>query len=156
MPYQGGNRLPGERASKLGHLDVVNSELVNEIINQFESVEPAESETDSTWDPINEDAEPLDLIFAVDGSLQTVRSDFPPYKELSFIKTALLWLDQHALSKLDPQTPHPMEMRDIMSESAMHHATELPLKGVRIPGQSNYDTVRKIIFQSFQDKSLGA
>lgn len=156
MPYQGGNRLPGEKASKLGHLDVINSELVNEIIDQFENVEPNEAESDSAWEHIDDEAEPLNLIFAVDGSLQTIRSDFPPYKELSFIKTALLWLDQHALNKLDPQTPHPMEMRDIMSNSAMHHATVLPLKGVRIPGQSNYDTVRKIIFQSFQDKSLGA
>lgn len=156
MPYQGGNRLPGEQASKLGHLDVIKSELVNEIINQFENIKPSEAESESTWEEINPDAEPLDLIFAVDGSLQTVRSDFPPYKELSFIKTALLWLDQHALAKLDPDTPHPIEMRDIMTESAMYHATVLPLKGVRIPGQSNYNTVRKIIFDSFQDASLGA
>ena len=156
MPYKGGNRLSGEKASKLGHLDVINSELVNELIKQFEKNEPCEVESESHWDPINKDVEPLDLIFAVDGSLQTVRSDFPPYKELSFIKTALIWLDQHALGKLDPDTPHPMAMRDIMSESAMHHATVLPLKGVRIKGKSNYDAVRRIIYDSFQDHSLGA
>ena len=39
MPYQGGKRLAGERASKLGHLDVIQSELVNELIDQFEKPE---------------------------------------------------------------------------------------------------------------------
>ncbi len=57
MPYQGGNRLPGEKASKLGHLDVINSELVNEIINQFENVEPSEIESESSWESIDEDLE---------------------------------------------------------------------------------------------------
>jgi hypothetical protein len=153
MPYQGGRRLSGERASKLGHLDVVNSELVNELIDQFEDLEPAEVETAAIWEPIN-DTDALRLIFAVDGSKQTVRSDFPPYKELSFIKTALLRLDQHAIGKLDPEAPHPYALRDIMSDSAMYHATVLPLKGVRIKGQNNYDATRAIIFDSLRDQSL--
>ncbi|MBN1546263.1 MAG: hypothetical protein JW902_06355 [Syntrophaceae bacterium] len=156
MPYQGGKRLSGERASKLGHLDIVNSDLVNELIAQFEKREPAEIETPANWIQITTDETPLRLIFAVDGSKQTIRSDFPPYKELSFIKTALLRLDQHAIGKLDPVAPHPMALRDIMSDSAMYHATVLPLKGVSIRGQNNYDAVRKIIFDSMRDHSLNA
>ncbi|MES9962180.1 MAG: hypothetical protein ABW116_01445 [Candidatus Sedimenticola sp. 20ELBAFRAG] len=156
MPYQGGKRLSGERASKLGHLDVVNSDLVNELIEQFENQQPAEIETQANWEQIVVAEEPLRLIFAVDGSKQTIRSDFPPYKELSFIKTALLRLDQHAIGKLDPVAPHPMALRDIMSDSAMYHATVLPLKGVSIRDQNNYDAVRRIIFDSMQDQSLNA
>lgn len=156
MPYQGGKRLPGERASKLGHLDVVKSDLVNELVKQFEDQEPAQVETAVNWVEISNEAEPLRLIFAVDGSKQTIRSDFPPYKELSFIKTALLRLDQHAIAKLDPVAPHPMALRDIMSDSAMYHATVLPLKGVRIQGQNNYDAVRRIIYDSMRDESLSA
>ena len=156
MPYQGGKRLSGERASKLGHLDVVKSELVNKLVEQFEDQEPAQVETPADWVEISNVAEPLRLIFAVDGSKQTIRSDFPPYKELSFIKTALLRLDQHAIAKLDPVAPHPMALRDIMSDSAMYHATVLPLKGVSIQGQNNYDAVRRIIYDSMRDQSLGA
>ena len=156
MPYQGGKRLSGERASKLGHLDVVNSELVNELIKQFEDREPAQIDSPANWQPVPDGNTPLRLIFAVDGSQQTIRSEFPPYKELSFIKTALLRLDQHAIAKLDPFAPHPMALRDIMSDSAMYHATVLPLKGVRIKGQSNYDAVRRIIFDSMHDHSLHA
>ncbi|MDD2467311.1 MAG: hypothetical protein PHI97_25275 [Desulfobulbus sp.] len=154
MPYKGGTRLSGERASKLGHLDIIQSDLVNELIDQFENYEPEEVETDAVWEIIDLTEEPLRLVFAVDGSKQTVRSDFPPYKELSFIKTALLRLDQHALSKLDPDSPHPLALRDIMADAAMYHATVLPLKGVRVKGKTNYDTVRQIIFESLKDHSL--
>ena len=155
MPYQGGKRLSGERASKLGHLDVIKSDLVNELIEQFENLEPNEIETKSSWESVKIEDEPLRLIFAVDGSKQTIRSDFPPYKELSFVKTALLRLDQHALGKLDQDAPHPMALRDIMSDSAMYHATVLPLKGVSVKGKNNYDAVREIIYDSLRDPSLG-
>ena len=154
MPYQGGNRLSGERASKLGHLDVIKSELVNELISKFENPEPVVVETDAHWENIDSNEGPLRIIFAVDGSKQTVRSDFPPYKELSFIKTTLLRLDQHAIGKLDSEAPHPMALRDIMSDAAIYHASVLPLKGVKIEGKSNYDAVRQIIFESLQDQSL--
>lgn len=156
MPYQGGRRLPGETASKLGHLDVIKSDLVNELIEQFESPEPAAVESETNWEEIDAPDDPLRLVFAVDGSRQTVRSEFPPYKELSFLKTALLRLDQHAIQKLDPQAPHPMALRDIMSDAAMYHATVLPLRGVRIPGKSNYDAIRKIIYDSIRDPSLSS
>lgn len=154
MPYKGGTRLPSERASKLGHLDVIQSDLVNELIEHFENYEPEEVKTDASWEEIDLTEKALRLIFAVDGSKQTVRSDFPPYKELSFVKTALLRLDQHAISKLDPEAPHPLALRDIMADAAMYHATVLPLKGVRVKGKSNYDAVRQIIFESFKDHSL--
>lgn len=156
MPYQGGKRLSGERASKLGHLDVIKSPLVNELIDQFESSDPIIFKSEADWEEIQDKMEPLRLIFAVDGSKQTVRSDFPPYKELAFIKTALLRLDQHAIKKLNPDAPHPMALRDIMSDAAMYHATVLPLKGIQIKGKNNYDAVRQIIYDSLKDQSINS
>ena len=44
-----------------------------------------------------------------------------------------------------------------MAESGMWHATVLPLKGIRIHGSgNNYDAVRQIIYDSFNDESLNA
>lgn len=154
MPYKGGARLSGERASKLGHLDVIKSDLVNELIDQFESPELPEVESKAAWEKFEDDESPLRLIFSVDGSKQTIRSDLPPYKELSFVKTALLRLDQHAISKLDPDSPHPLALRDIMTDAAIYHATVFPLKGISLKGQNNYHAVRKIIYDSLQDSSL--
>jgi hypothetical protein len=155
MPYRSGRRLPGESASKLGHLDVIKSELVNQLIEQFEKPGLETVESSVGWEEFEAKEEPLRLIFAVDGSYQSIRSDFPPYKELSFVKTTLLRLDQKAEEKLDPDAPHPMALRDIMADAAMYHATILPLRGVRIPGKNNYDAVRLIIYDSLRDQSLG-
>ena len=50
MPYQGGNRLSQEKASKLGHLDVIKSELVNELVEQFETIDVSEVHTNAKWE----------------------------------------------------------------------------------------------------------
>lgn len=154
MSYSDGKRLLGQRASKLGHLDVVSSPLVNQLVEQFEDPEPCAVTSPVKWQSFDVAGHPLRVIFAVDGAKQTVRSDVFPYKELSFIKAALLRLDQQALARLDPMAPHPMALRDIMAESAMFHATVLPLKGVRIRDMNNYDAVRSIVFDSLHDSSL--
>lgn len=154
MPYQAGRRLGGETASKLGHLDVIQSQLVNDLIQEFCEEDPPASPIGIKWDSLNLDEKPLRLIFAVDGSKQSVRSDKRPFKELSFVKTALLRLDQNAIAKVDQRDPHPMALRDIMRDAAMFHATVLPLKGVRLPDTNTYHAVRKIIYDSLRDKSL--
>jgi hypothetical protein len=73
---------------------------------------------------------------------------------VAFIKTALLRLDQIALASIDEESPHPLALRDILSESALYHATVLPLRHVVIPHMSVYDAVRQIIFESVKDASL--
>ena len=156
MPYQGGKRLGMEKASKLGHLEVIKSDLVNSLIDQFEKPEPQEEQDYIAWQTIEFDNQPLRLIFSVDGSRQTIRSETKPYQELSFIKTALLRLDQNAVDGLDKRDPHPMALRDILKDAALYHATVLPLKGIRMEGQNNYDAIRRIIYESFQDASLNA
>ncbi len=158
MPYQSGGRLPAEKASKLGHLEVLNSELVNKLIERFETVTDEydlENSYKNFWtDNSNDHSEPLKLIFAVDGSLQTIRSERPPFRELAFIKTAIIRMDPIALEKLDQNYPHPLALRDIMLDTAQYHSTVLPLSRIKIPNKNNYDTIREIIFDSFQDPTL--
>jgi len=63
-------------------------------------------------------------------------------------------IDQVALSRIDKETPHPFALRDLMSDSALYHATVFPLRHVQVPGLSVYDAVRQTIFESVQDNSL--
>ena len=154
MPYSAGSNLPGERASKLGHLDVLKSPLVQQLVHSFEQDPPKKVENGDDWLPFPPIGKPLDLIFAVDGSIQVIVDELPPHKALAFVKTALLRLDQVALSKIDKETPHPFALRDLMAESALYHATVFPLRHVQIPGMSVYDAVRETIFQSMKDVSL--
>src|SRR5947209_4620263 len=130
MPYQAGRRLPSEQASKLGHLEVLKSPLVIELCHSFEAVEEPREITASMWSEWSRSAEPLTLIFAVDGSIQTIQSS-STRKEIAFIKTALLRVDQHAISKINKDTPHPFAIRDILADSAVFHATALPLRNIR-------------------------
>lgn len=78
----------------------------------------------------------------------------PPYKSVAYVKTALLKIDQDELSKIDNVSPHPFALRDLLADAAQYHATLFPLRNVTVSGTSNYDTVRKIIFDSFCDPSL--
>ncbi len=154
MPYQEGDRLPGERASRLGHLDVLKSELVKKLCKAFEEGPKATQVPSSTWSPIPSQGKPLPLVFGVDGSVQIIKDETPPHKTLAFVKTALLRIDSQALAEIDKDSPHPLALRDILSEAALYHATVFPLRHVKVPGFSTYDAVRQIIFESLADASL--
>ncbi len=155
MPFQQGTRLPGERASKLGHLDILNSDLVNKLIQQFEYPDPhPHGPVSSSWLPIDLSAKPLSLIFAVDGSLQVVKSDSRPVRELAFVKTALLRLDPRAVARLDKEYPHPLALRQMMQNSALFHSTVFPLRNVSIPGHSYLNGMRQIVYDSLCDPRL--
>ncbi|MEG8946954.1 hypothetical protein [Rosettibacter firmus] len=154
MPYKAGDRLPGERASRLGHLEVLKSELVNKLVKNFEDSNSPATTSNSLWEPLPPGGEHLPLVFGIDGSMQPIESETPPHKRLAFVKTALLRIDQFALSKIDRDSPHPLALRDILADSALYHATVFPLRHVSIPGQNTYHAIRQIIFESLKDKSL--
>src|SRR6516164_5319696 len=102
MPYEKGTRLPGESASKLGHLRVIQSEWVQELIKEFEYTTSTPTDSSNTrwtaFDPLS--AAPLPRVFAVDGSYATVSSTDYPRKQVSFIKTALIRVDKTKLDKI--------------------------------------------------------
>lgn len=154
MPYGASKRLPGERASRLGHLEVLRSPLVQQLVHSFEQP-VVDFATDAVnWQSMPPQGQPLDLVFGVDGSIQVIEDERPPNKALAFVKTALMRIDQVALSRIDKNTPHPFALRDLMSESALYHATVFPLRHVQVPGLSVYDAVRQTIFESVKDDSL--
>ena len=154
MPYPKGNRLPGERASRLGHLDVLNSELVSKLCREFESGPASITPPPTTWLPLPGGGKPLALVFGVDGSLQVITDQMPPHKALGFVKTALLRIDSQALAAIDKEAPHPLQLRDILADAALYHATVFPLRHVKVPNLSTYHAVRQIIFESVADASL--
>lgn len=147
--------MPGETASRLGHLDILKSELVSRLVNEFESEDVnVSNDSINLWESFNFEAEPLNIVFGIDGSIQTITSTSRPYKTISFVKSSLLRLDTYALSKVDKDAPNPFRLRDILSESALYHATIFPLRHVTISGLTIYHTIRSIIFQSIKDNSL--
>lgn len=154
MPYQQGKRLPGEKASKLGHLEVIQSPLVQKFCKNFNDPEYEYSEGPTNWESLPSGGKEMKIIFASDGSIQPLEWPNPPYKALAFVKTALLKLDQYAISKLDKDSPNPFALRDLMKESALFHSTAFPLRNVFIDGKTIYNSIREIIFESIMDNGL--
>jgi hypothetical protein len=155
MPYEGGNRLGAEKASKLAHIDVVNSPLVQKLIEEFEH--PDSQETYGKIDPHNipEEQETFPFVFAVDGSIQEISSkNSNVLRQLAFVKTALFRLDHNKLTQLDTIAPHPFALRDLMKNSALFHAVVFPLRNIRLGEKTVYDSVRQIIYEALHDDKL--
>jgi hypothetical protein len=158
MPYSEGTRLPGETASKLGHLSVLKSDWVRSLVQEFEHAGPSSTDLSETaWKTLDvSDVTPLRSIWAVDGSFVTVQSPGKPPREVSFVKTALLAVDRSRIDKIDKHFPHPLDLRDVLSESAVFHATVFPLKNIRTSLGTNYDAVRHIVRDSLKMDQKGA
>src|SRR5438874_170914 len=96
MPYQGGTRLPGEAASKLGHLAVVENPWVRALVESFDSAPTTDEDGKTSWvtfDPA-EAPEPLSHVWAVDGSEVKVCTQEKPPREVAFVKTALMTVNR--------------------------------------------------------------
>lgn len=159
MPYTQGARLPGEKASKLGHIPVVKSEWVNSLVKDFEEIQARPNDMSQTnWAEFNmeDEVRPLRNIWAVDGSYVSIRTEGKPSKEIAFVKTALLTIDQLKIEGLDKDHPHPLLLQDILRDSAVFHATVFPLKNVRTSLGSNYDAIRHIVRDSINVDEGGA
>lgn len=155
MPYQESSRLPAEKASKLGHLEVIQSPLVQKLCQNFNDPTIDNSKNHApTWQTISATGKELKYIFSSDGSIQFTEQPNPPYKAIAFVKTALFKVDQYAIDKIDKDIPHPLALRDLMKDSALYHATAFPLRNVYIEGKSNYDAIRGIVYESIKDNGL--
>lgn len=143
MAYSAGGRLPGEAASKLGHLAVIQSEWVRSLVTEFEASKVAERDhTNTLWQTSStEGVTPLRNVWAVDGSFVFIESEHTPPREVAFVKTALLTVDRMRLEAIDKDHPHPLLLQDVLTGSAVFHATVFPLRNVRTSLGTNYDAV---------------
>lgn len=151
MPYKGTFRSKPEFASKTGHIDVIKNPFVRQLIESFLSQDDSTPNSQAQWqsfDLVN--VSDLPLVFAVDGSYQVISSEGRPRKELGFVKTALLCLNEPALDRLDKKYPHPEKLKKILERSALYHSTVFPLRGVRIPHHNTYHGIRRIIYDSIK------
>lgn len=158
MAYSAGKGLPGESASKLGHLAVVQSDWVKALISEFEQAKVQEVDASNTvWQTLDfSNVSPLRNVWAVDGSYVAIQSEQTPPREVAFVKTALLTVDRTRLEAIDKDHPHPLLLQDALTGSAVFHATVFPLKNVKTELGSNYEAVRHIVRDSMKVDEGGA
>ena len=158
MSYERGSRLPGEAASKLGHLAVCQSEWVRSLVDDFERSVVEDTDTSQTaWETFEPNQwRPLTSVWAVDGSFVTVQSQERPPREVTFVKTALITVDRFKLDLIDKDHPHPLHLRDVMTGSGLFHATVFPLRNIRSSKGTNYHRIRHIVRDSVKVDEEGA
>lgn len=156
MPYEKGQRLPGEHASKLGHIDLTKSEFVRGIVEDLGLSEKANgdaTETEMTMISISSlgDYTEIPMIYGIDGSMQIIEEKEKwPYKKYAFIKTAMLRIDFMSLEKIDKDYPNPFQLENLMKDSAVFHYTAFPLRNISYEGMNIYDAIRSIVFKSLK------
>ncbi len=77
MSYSKGANLPGQSASKLGHLAVIQSDWVRSLVSEFDKVEPQKEDPSNTlWKAFDRTGViPLRNVWAVDGSFVSIKSE---------------------------------------------------------------------------------
>ena len=155
MAYSSGGRLPFESASKLGHLNVIESDWVKSLLSDFETndLDDASNYENNIWEDFDPSkAEPLKHIWVADGSYVPVEEN---HKELAFVKTALMTVEQKKIAEIDKDNPHPLKLQEIMKDSALFHATVFPLRNLKSAKGNIYDTVRHVIYDSMRNDEKG-
>ena len=64
MPYQKGSRLPAERASNLGHLEVIQCTLVINLCQNFEDPDYVPESSGALWTDLPKGGRDLKIILS--------------------------------------------------------------------------------------------
>lgn len=159
MPYGKSNVLPGEAASKLGHLSVLEDPLIKELLDQFQRA-GAHPGTSAPLDGSVASvaaSSPLPVVVAIDGSLSDVPNTFAKHKALSYVKVGSLELLLSDLEQLQQAVVDPEVVQAAITRGATSHSTVLPLSNVALKGKSLFESVRAVVqstFTHFYDGAL--
>lgn len=147
MGYTGHN-FPVERASKLGHMKVIEHEHVSRLLRQFERTDTAGDE------PLGERTGHIDLhipseirfIISVDGGQAVIPNEVRRDKRMAFIKFCAMLIRRADIAALRKNPIiDPRDLAKMFDGGVWYQAAALPLAGIRIPGETVRETIRKTV-----------
>lgn len=148
--------FPVEQASKIGHLKLINNDLISRIVEDFESPEPSahgpEISVSGTVD-LSVDS-PITRIITVDGGQAVVPNPARREKTLAFVQVAACLL---RMDDLRYMREHPlMDPRDLkkMIDCDWYNAAPLPLSGIHLSGLSLKESIRRIVDRTLRATGL--
>ena len=146
MAYAGSGRFPIERASKIGHVKIIEEPRVQRLLEAFERTEGNEQ------DAVGELTGNLDLnnygdiqnVVAIDGSHLAIPNTFRDRKRIAFIPVLapILKPSEFTALKEDPILD-PRDLAKTLHDRFTPKVAVLPLSGVTIPGETVVHTIRK-------------
>jgi hypothetical protein len=157
MAYARSDRLPLERASKLGHMRVIQEPSVQRLLDAFEQVEEGEGEScgEVTGRLDLAQAGELENVVAIDGSSVAVPNTLRSFRQVAFVTFGAVCLSR---TEMNAMKAHPIvDPRDLarrLQGRTYCAATVLPLSGVVVPGQTVSSTIRRTVDDTLRATGL--
>lgn len=157
MAYSSKDGYSHEFANKVGHVKLIQDQLIQNMIESFEDIQelqdselPAKS---GSFD-LNEDC-PLKQVITVDGGHQAVPNAIRPERQVGFIQVAaqMIKLETIEYFKRLPMLD-PREVRKSLRNLTHHTLAALPLSGVNLPGYTVRKSIREAIHRFIQNYQL--
>jgi hypothetical protein len=146
MAYTSSGRLPIERASKIGHIKIIEEPRIQRLMEAFETVEPSHTDLlgELSGSTNLSDRGLLENIVAIDGSHAAIPNTLKNHKRVAFITAGAIVLTRSQITAMkDDPIMDPRDLsRDLLERSKVM-AAMLPLSGVTIPGETVVQTIRK-------------
>lgn len=144
----GSGRFPIERASKLGHMKLIEHEQITRLIRQFESVDSAEDSPVGMLSgnlDLTTDSE-IEFIITVDGGQAVIPNELRRDKRIGFIKVCAMLIRRTDIQRLRANpVVDPRELATMFDDSVWFQPAAVPLAGIRLPGETVKETIRKIV-----------
>jgi hypothetical protein len=137
-----------ERASKLGHLKLVEHEQVARLVRQFERVDTAADEAlggyTGTIDLSH--PSPIRFVVTVDGGQAVIPNEVRRDKRMAFIKVCAMLIRREDIAFLRRNPViDPREIAAMFDKGVWFLPAVLPLSGISFPGETVRETIRKTV-----------
>jgi hypothetical protein len=147
MSY-GSGRFPFERASKLGHIKLIEHEHVARLMRQFERTDTAgDAPVGMRSGSVDLDApSPIRYVVAIDGGQAIVPNEVRRDKRMAFLKVCAMVIRREdiAFLRANPLID-PRDRAKLFEEGLWFQAAALPLAGISVPGETVRETIRKTV-----------
>jgi hypothetical protein len=148
VAYVSTGRLPIERASKLGHVKIIQDPVVQRLIDAFERTDTEDSEDIPACSGNIDLSEPSDIenVVAIDGSEAAIPNTLQSHKKLAFIKASALLVQRQevAVMKASPIVD-PRDLAARLEGRVDQLVWTLPLSGIVTPGETVVSSIRQSV-----------
>ncbi len=144
----GSGKFPVERASKLGHMEVIEHEHVSRLLRQFAKTDQSDDKPIGCRTGTVDLATPSNIRFvvSVDGGQAVIPNEVRRDKRMAFIKFCAMVIRRSDIVSLRKNPiVDPRELAKMFEGGVWYQAAVLPLAGIRIPGESVKETIRKTV-----------
>ncbi len=157
MAYNNKEGYPQELANKVGHVKLIQDQLIQNMIESFEDIQELQDSdlpSKSGSFDLNGDCS-LKQVITVDGGHQTVPNAIRPERQVGFIQVAaqLIKLETIEYFKKFPMLD-PRDVRKSLRNLTHHTLAVLPLSGVNLPGHSVKRSIREVLHRFIKNYQL--